>query len=226
MQLYEVASACVGGQGKSLPPLASAVAEHLGPTGSVRLGRCSHDWRPLVPTSLRGEMRLRWVQEHWLRCPPQAELFAGYGGATSSAGAWPADAQSLVVLADETWVVVMQAPELLARVDAYGLTPLHIVCRRRCAVLCDLLLSLRAAPNTPSPADGRTPLHYAAAAGDERCTRLLLRARADPEVQDQLRRVPLQLATRVGANEVQEALLERMEADKTPSCTNQECAVS
>jgi len=183
-----------------LPPVASEVAAHLGPTGCARLGLCGLRWVCVMPTGLCGSPRQHWAREHWPR--PASELLPG--------GQWPTGVAGVSNLVDEAWLLAVQEPGLLVQHDAWGMTPLHTAAKRRCLRLCRLLLTERASVDAANSRDGWTPLHCAAAAGDGGCVRELLEARADPERQDEVRRLPLELAVRSRSEEAQEELLSRM----------------
>eukprot|EP00401_Gymnodinium_catenatum_P042764 CAMPEP_0117543712 /NCGR_PEP_ID=MMETSP0784-20121206/45201_1 /TAXON_ID=39447 /ORGANISM="" /LENGTH=226 /DNA_ID=CAMNT_0005340497 /DNA_START=165 /DNA_END=846 /DNA_ORIENTATION=- len=193
----------------SLPPLASSVAAFAGPVASARLGLGGRRLLDLTPTGLDVVARRQWVEEHWPREASSDML---------SSDRWPRGAKG------EERVAALD--EALVRLDAWGLCPLHAAARQRCVALCRLLLSARACVNAAISAHGGwTPLHCAAAAGDVACTRALLAARANPECQDELHRVPLELAVRARSESVQEALLSQMRSS-TPLCAGDSgCAV-
>mmetsp|Transcript_19559 Transcript_19559/g.42775 ORF Transcript_19559/g.42775 Transcript_19559/m.42775 type:complete len:248 (+) Transcript_19559:94-837(+) len=193
----------------TLPPLASAVAAVAGPTASVHLGRCARSLRCLVPTSLRGAQLRHWVSLHWPRIQGTPVLPSGPG--LPSQG-------DVSVLLDDVFIIMAQAPETLLEYDIRGLLPLHVAARRRCPRLLRLLLEAQVPVDSVAEADGRTALHYAAAAADAACTRLLLEARADPHMRDSRRRLPLEFATRVSASDVQDLLLHRMAGGQPTTC--------
>lgn len=189
----------------TLPPLAAAISQFAGPLAGARLGLSSRGWCNLTPTNLGGDDRRQWACEHWPRDAASRLL---------SSEAWPhkANAQVMAACLDEAWALVSQAPAVLAQPDTKGLYPLHVAARQGCLPLCLVLLEARADVNVIACGFAKwTPLHCAAAAGDAACTRALLAARADPDRQDEMMRVPFEIAVRQRSEIVQEVLLARME---------------
>lgn len=69
-------------------------------------------------------------------------------------------------------------------VNAYGCTPLHVACNNGQDVVVDVLLQHKVGLN-PLNNKGQTPLHYAAFSHHGAlCMELLVKAGADPNVQD------------------------------------------
>merc|ERR1712205_8 len=176
-----------------LPPVASGLAEYTCPTASARFARCAHGVKCLTLMGLRNTSLQHWVASHWSRAQPPNLVCEKK---------WPVDASALDELLDEAFINTNLAANSVSKADDRGNLPLHTAARKKCPRLVDLLLCARASPNLASTLDGRTALHYAAQAGSTRCVSLLLEARADAELRDHLRRVPFELAVRMGHEEV------------------------
>lgn len=239
-----------------LPPLASLVAAYLGPLGCVQLGRCARSWCDLVPGQHCSSKLHSWIAEHWPSCTTTAGSWADeipaatpvphiVGGAESflysgtmlllsaalpQRAPWPTSPRGSAALVDSAFIAAARTPRALSQCDARGLSPLHAAARRRSPQLVRLLLELRAPVDLVCDQDGRTPLHCAAAAGDARCVRLLLEFRASPSARDHMRKLPLELAARMRAEDVQTELLTSMEKQQqgssTTTCTTAECVLS
>jgi len=201
----------------SLPPLASVVAAHMGPTASARLSMCATSWQFLMPTCLPTVNKREWVERWWQRPPQDSALN----------DRWPRGGRALYAVVDEAWLSITQEPSLLERCDARGMSPLHSAARARCAPLCRMLICVRANVNEANANDGWTPLHCAAAAGDAACVTALLEARADSTKQDDLYQIPMALAVRTRCEAVQSVLLEHMEGKAVMSgpTGDQDCAI-
>jgi len=218
----------------------------------MHLARCAPGWSDVVPDEPCSPSQRSWVTEHWPVLPEQAEETGEValvqpivGGAESflhsgvtphsrtekSDGSiqWPTKLADLHNLIDSAFIAAVRAPQALTQCDARGLSPLHVAAIRRSSQLVGMLLTLRATVDVVSGIDGRTPLHYAAAAGDKKCVQLLVDHNADLHLRDKLRRLPLELAARVRAEEAQEILLVAMEqhsgGDAT-GCTGGSCTIS
>eukprot|EP00927_Polykrikos_kofoidii_P047270 TRINITY_DN4138_c0_g2_i1.p1 TRINITY_DN4138_c0_g2~~TRINITY_DN4138_c0_g2_i1.p1 ORF type:complete len:254 (+),score=20.69 TRINITY_DN4138_c0_g2_i1:189-950(+) len=187
---------------QTLPPLADSVATFAGPRACARLAAAGRLCRQLTLLALTTRRRRSWVRERW-PVDVTSDLLTSYR--------WPRDKVAAAAYLDEAWMLVEQAPHLLTCLDKRGFSPLHVAARHECVSLCSILLSARSDPNLSASGSGWTPLHCAAAAGDADCTSMLLAAAADPEHQDDMRRVPLELAVRRKSGLVQEVLLNRME---------------
>ena len=207
-------------QGANPPPLASTMASFLGAQGSARLGRCAVGWQRFVPTGLRGEDLQHWAKEHW---PEKAEAASG----TSTGPFWAATPSAdIAAMLDQVYARVALTPQQLHETDPRGQLPLHVAARRGHPLMVQLLLDLHAEVDAVGQLDGRTALHCACAAGDAKCVKRLLAARADPQRRDQLRMLPLDVAARQRAEEAQEVLLAAM-APASSSCANtQGCCIS
>jgi len=238
----------------SLPPLVSLVGAGAGPRSCVALGRSCRAWRRLVPTSLPADDLPEWAAHYWgsapsarnvsetfllgdrspfddgvLEAPPPsaAMSFASPTNSPTSVDRFRWDEL------DRVFVALVLAPEVLVACDARGLSLLHRAARRRRSAIVTLLVHLRAPVDAASRVDGRTPLHCAAASGDAKCVKALLKARANPGVRDMLRMLPLEMSARVRASEAQDALLKAMQqcsdGDEVVRCSSatlrRECSV-
>ncbi|CAE7775818.1 unnamed protein product [Symbiodinium sp. KB8] len=161
-------------------------------------------------------MLQRWVVENWpsARLPDAAQpevstnCVVELTAMSSSSG--------LTVMLDTAFAVFAREPQALAVADSRGQEPLHVAARRKCPALVQLLLDLRACPHAAGSRDGRSALHLAAASSDVESVRRLLAARANPDCRDQLRMLPLDIAARLRAQDVQEvhaAWIELIEPD-------------
>merc|ERR1712039_300735 len=104
-----------------------------------------------MPTRLHEAPRHRWALQHWsLR--PSASCF-------TSRSKWPTDVHGISAVINEAWIGIVRDPHILAKVDAWGMTPLHVAARRRCLPLCRLLISEKALVDAASDQDRWTPLH-------------------------------------------------------------------
>ncbi len=78
-------------------------------------------------------------------------------------------------------------------VNAFGCTPLHVACNNGQDIVVDVLLQYQLGRN-PLNNRGQTPLHYAAFSHHGAlCMELLVKAGADPNIQDMDGRTPLHM---------------------------------
>eukprot|EP00933_Yihiella_yeosuensis_P023704 TRINITY_DN18448_c0_g1_i1.p1 TRINITY_DN18448_c0_g1~~TRINITY_DN18448_c0_g1_i1.p1 ORF type:complete len:173 (-),score=33.14 TRINITY_DN18448_c0_g1_i1:22-540(-) len=129
----------------------------------------------------------------------------------------PMTAERKIGLLDLAFLISAREPETIFQLDCRGQSPLHGAASTKCPGLLRLLLDRSANVNLAGSSDGRTALHLAALAGDTKSAEWLIEAKADPHLQDHLRRLPLELAIRAGAEDVQEVLLAGMAAASSSS---------
>ncbi|CAJ1377331.1 unnamed protein product, partial [Effrenium voratum] len=197
------------------PPLASAICAFLGACAAARLGRCAVGFGRFTPTGLQGPELRTWAGEHW---PAASVDLPGTGEAAARLAALVAPSADASLVLDVAFAFFARQPiTALEEPDVRGQRPLQVLARRKCPALLRLLLDFRAEVNAAGRLDGRCALHHAAQAGDAQSVRWLLAARADPQRRDDLRMLPLDVAARVRAEEVQEALLAAMAP--APTCS-------
>lgn len=197
------ADAMGSAEGLTLTPIASSLASYSGPADSARLARCAKRLRQVTIAGLTRGAVSPWVTEAWPQERPRR---------LNLDGQWPTHGIALDHALGGLFIAACHLPTSLSTPDERGLLPLQLAARKKSPRLVSLLLCARAPADMKSKEDGRTALHDAAQAGDVNCVNLLLQARAHPEVRDHLRRVPIELASRMGHAEVQEAILQHADA--------------
>ena len=108
-------------------------------------------------------------------------------------------------------IALLRAGAQVDTLDANGMTALHVAASNSSATVFNLLIRHSAFVDSPRSHDGRTALHFAAAAhlGDvTNRIALLLEAGADPSAQDKQGWTPLHLATQQNSPEAAKVLLE------------------